>query len=86
MKKIRLLILEDVLTDLELVLMELEEAKLGFTYLHVETKEEFKKGLVEFNPDLILSDYSLPQFTGMEALTIVRKFHQPCLLLLLPEQ
>ena len=29
---------------------------------------------VEFNPDIILSDYMLPQFTGMEALKIAREF------------
>ena len=44
-RKLKILILEDVLTDLELVLMELEEAKFNYTYLHVETKEDFKKGM-----------------------------------------
>ena len=53
-RKIKFLILEDVLTDLELVLMELEKAQLEFTYLHVETEKDFIKGLHEFKPDLIL--------------------------------
>ncbi len=69
-RKIKFLILEDVLTDLELVLMELEKAQLEFTYLHVETEKDFIKGLHEFKPDLILSDYRLPQFNGMQALKL----------------
>src|ERR1035438_10903071 len=71
---IKILILEDVLSDLELILNELKKAKIGFKHLHVETKKDFKKGLVEFNPDLILSDYFLRQFTGMEALKITMEF------------
>jgi len=71
--KIKILILEDVLSDLELVLMELKKANIIFEHLHVETEEDFRKALVEFNPDLILSDYMLPQFTGIEALLIVKE-------------
>jgi hypothetical protein len=71
---IKILILEDVLSDLELILIELKKANISFKHLHVETKKDFKKGLVEFNPDIILSDYMLPQFTGMEALKIAREF------------
>jgi PAS domain S-box-containing protein len=72
-EKLKLLILEDVLEDLELVLYELRQAEIKFNPLHVETEEEFKKGLIEFKPDLILSDYKLPQFTGMEALLITKE-------------
>ncbi len=72
-KKINILILEDLLSDLELILLELEKAKINFNHLHVESKEGFKKGLTEFKPDLVLSDYRLPQFTGKEALTIAKE-------------
>ena len=72
--KIKILILENVLSDLELIIIELKKAKFSFKHLHVETKKDFKKGLVEFNPDLILSGYMLRQFTGMEALKIAKEF------------
>ena len=70
--KIKILILEDVLFDLELILLELKKAKIKFNHLHVETEKDFRNALIDFCPDLILSDYSLPQFTGIEALKIVR--------------
>ncbi|MFH0759075.1 MAG: response regulator [Bacteroidota bacterium] len=69
---VKILILEDVLSDLELVLRELKKAKIGFEHLHVDNEVGFRKGLTDFNPDLVLSDYMLPQFTGMEALLIVK--------------
>ncbi len=72
-EKIKILILEDVLADLELIVFELRQAAINFTHLHVETEEDFRKGLVEFQPDLILSDYKLPQFNGMEALQITKE-------------
>jgi len=71
--KIKILMLEDVLTDLELNLFEIQKTKIGFEYLHVETEEDFRKGLIEYNPDLILSDFMLPQFTGMDALLIAKE-------------
>ncbi|UII25335.1 hybrid sensor histidine kinase/response regulator [Fulvivirga maritima] len=36
----------------------------------VDTKSEYIEALKEFHPQLIISDHSLPQFTGMEALEI----------------
>jgi PAS domain S-box-containing protein len=71
---IKILILENVLSDLELILIELKKAKISFIHLHVETKKDFKKGLVEFSPNLILSGYMLRQFTNMEALKIAQEF------------
>ncbi len=71
--KIKILILEDMLADLELIVFELRQAAINFTHLHVETEVDFKKGLVEFKPDIILSDYNLPQFNGMEALQITKE-------------
>jgi two-component sensor histidine kinase len=72
-KKLRILILEDLPADAELMKDELLSAKIDFTSKWVETKEDFLKELDSFKPDLILSDYSLPSFTGLEALKIVRK-------------
>jgi PAS domain S-box-containing protein len=72
-KKIKILILEDLMSDLELILHELNRAKISFEHLHVENETGFRKALAGFNPGLVLSDYQMPQFTGMEALLIVRE-------------
>ena len=69
----RILILEDAVTDAELVERELRKADIAFTSQRVETKEGFSQALVEFEPDIILSDYSLPQFSGLEALRLLKE-------------
>ena len=70
---LRLLLLEDVPTDAELVCHELRKAKIDFAWERVETKEAFLNGLKEFTPDAILADYNLPQFSAMEALHLLKK-------------
>ena len=69
----RILILEDVDTDAELIERELRKAKISFTSQRVETKEGFGKAVAEFDPEIILSDYSLPQFSGLEALRFLKE-------------
>jgi PAS domain S-box-containing protein len=72
-EKIKILILEDSVTDAELVEHTLRKERIKFISKRVETREDFVKELKDFEPDIILSDYSLPNFDGMEALTIVKK-------------
>jgi PAS domain S-box-containing protein len=71
--KIKILIVEDTISDLELILHELNRAKISFEHQYVENETGFRKALAGFNPGLVLSDYQMPQFTGMEALLIVRE-------------
>ncbi len=68
---LRVLILEDVVTDAELALRSLRQAGLVVTSLQVQTETDFVRALTEFAPDLILADYSLPQFDGLSALALV---------------
>lgn len=72
---LRIVILEDTPSDAELMIHELRHAGIDFTHVRVETKAAFLKALEEFFPDLILSDYMLPQFTGMEALRLLKDLH-----------
>ena len=72
-KKLRVLILEDVPTDAEMMERELRQAGFKFVSRRVETKEAFLKELEDFAPDLILADYKLPSFDGLSALAIAQE-------------
>jgi two-component system cell cycle sensor histidine kinase/response regulator CckA len=70
---LRILILEDVPMDAELVEYELERARIPFSSRRVDSREDFLRELEQFSPDLILSDYTLPRFDGMTALSLARE-------------
>ena len=70
---VRILLLEDVWADAELVKAELRKAGLVFTARRVTTEPEFERALREFRPDLIIADHNLPQFNGAAALAIARQ-------------
>jgi PAS domain S-box-containing protein len=67
---LKILFNEDVKLDAEFIWRELAKNEIGFKKLLVDNKKDFIAGLESFKPDLIISDYSLPQFTGMQALVI----------------
>src|SRR5688572_2637833 len=70
---LRILILEDVPMDAELVEYELERANIPFLARRVDSRDSFLRELEQFHPDLILSDYTLPRFDGMTALSLARE-------------
>jgi diguanylate cyclase (GGDEF)-like protein len=73
----RILILEDAPADAELSQRELRRAGLRFEALRVETRAAFERALREFEPDLVLSDFSMPTaFDGLTALGLTRE-HSP---------
>jgi PAS domain S-box-containing protein len=67
---LKILIVEDVPTDAELVLREIAKSGIRNNNIIVETQDDYIAGIEQFNPDIILSDYSLPLFDGMRALMI----------------
>ncbi|MGC9516077.1 MAG: PAS domain S-box protein [Methanomicrobiales archaeon] len=67
---IRILILEDVLLDAELIERELKKEGMDFESVIVEDRPEFINKIKTFEPDLILADHSLPQFDGLSALKL----------------
>jgi PAS domain S-box-containing protein len=75
---IRVLIVEDVPSDAELAERALAMNGLNVISATVESKEEFVRSLGEFKPDVIICDYMLPSFNGMEALNLSLK-HDPLL-------
>jgi PAS domain S-box-containing protein len=72
-KKLRILILEDVPADAELMERELRKGGIIFSSKRVDTQKAFLKELEEFAPDLILGDYSLPSFDGLTALALAQE-------------
>jgi DNA-binding NtrC family response regulator len=69
----RILIVEDEAWDAELAQRLLTSAGLGFTAVVVATRESFVEQLAAFRPDIILSDYHLPGFSGEIALSIAQE-------------
>jgi signal transduction histidine kinase len=63
----QVLFLEDSPDDVELMEHELNEAGLQFTSRRVDNKDQFIKEVVDFRPDIVLADYSLTTFNGMQA-------------------
>jgi PAS domain S-box-containing protein len=68
--KLKILFVEDVKSDAELIYREIGKNKIPFSQLLVDNREEYIKCLKDFEPDLIISDYKLPQFDGMAALLL----------------
>lgn len=73
MKVLKIVLVEDVETDAELELIELERAGLSCVSQRVETAAAFMRTLEQFVPDIVLSDFSLPRFDGLVALEMVRQ-------------
>lgn len=67
---LKVLILEDREADAELMLHELRSAGYKPTWQRVDTESDYKAALND-SLDLILADFNLPQFTGMQAIDIL---------------
>src|ERR1700722_18869848 len=70
---LKILMLEDVETDADLIQRQLTRDKLKFTTERVDEEQEFIDALGSFKPDIILSDHAMPQFNSMAALQIAQK-------------
>ena len=71
-ERIRILIVEDRPTDAELMVLELEDEGFDPTWERVDTEGEYLEALA-IGPDIILSDWRLPQFSGLHALRLLRE-------------
>ena len=69
--KLGVLHVEDNPLDVELVQRELRRAGFDFTLTVVQTRDEFIREVQRHHPDVVLADYNLPQWRGMEALAIL---------------
>jgi two-component system cell cycle sensor histidine kinase/response regulator CckA len=73
MKSLRVLLVEDREDDALLVLDELRRGGFTVTHERVETAEAMRAALAEHTWDVIVSDYSMPVFTGIRALEVLHE-------------
>lgn len=72
-KKIQVLIIEDNEDDALLEVDELMRGGYKIEYEQIQTKNELIQALERKSWDCVISDFSMPQFSGLEALVIVRE-------------
>ena len=73
MKKIRALLVEDRPDDSILVVKQLQRGGYDVSFERVETEADFRRALAQGDWDIVLSDYSMPQFSALQALEIVNE-------------
>lgn len=72
---INILHLEDNLSDAELIRFELEKAFSDIEIIQVDNKKDFLDCIETEEINLILSDYDVPGFDGMEALQLIKNYY-----------
>jgi two-component system sensor histidine kinase UhpB len=72
-KELDILIIEDVIRDAELIEAELRAGGLAFRTRRIQTRSTFLAELGRARPDIVLSDFTLPEFDALEALHLLRK-------------
>ncbi|HTF18502.1 MAG TPA: HAMP domain-containing sensor histidine kinase [Chryseolinea sp.] len=71
--RLKILILEDSVDDAGLIEHALRKDNINFETERVDSREDFNRAIINFEPDVILSDHGLPQFNSIEALKISLK-------------
>ncbi len=69
---LKVLMVEDNSADCELVLRELRRAQLEVSARSVQTPEDFKEQISTNPPDVVLADYNLGSWRGMDTLEIMQ--------------
>jgi PAS domain S-box-containing protein len=75
LNKIRILHLEDLSADAELVEWQLRKEDFDFEIMLVDNRESYRDALQSFSPDIIISDHSLPSFNSIEALNLKKEWN-----------
>ena len=69
---LRVLLVEDSPDDATLVLRELRRGGFAVEYVQVQTPNDFTAQLARGPWDVVISDFGLPAFSGLEALRLLR--------------
>ncbi len=72
-KSLRLLIIEDSEDDTLLLIHALQRGGYEPSCMHIQTREAMKEALDHHEWDLIISDYVMPRFSGLDALRVLQE-------------
>jgi PAS domain S-box-containing protein len=72
-KPLRIIFIEDIPSDAELARRSLERAGFELSSVRVDTEAAYREALGAMEPDIVISDYAMPAFDGMKALTLTRE-------------
>jgi len=71
-RALRLLLVEDSEVDEQLLVRELRRQGYDPTWRRVETAEAMAEAAPRFNVDLVISDYTMPGFSGLDAVLVLQ--------------
>lgn len=74
-QEIKILILEDKEVDYNIIDSEIKRTHHNFNIKWVQDEKTFEEALINFQPDVVLSDYNLPSFDGIKAIKKVKKIN-----------
>ena len=72
---LRLLLVEDNPDDAELILRTLRKGGYNLDSLRVDNEQDLRSALENSTWDIVLSDYSLPGFSGLAALNVLKELN-----------
>jgi diguanylate cyclase (GGDEF)-like protein len=72
-QQLRILFVEDVEADAVLAARELKRSGMPVEARRVDREDDLRRELGQFSPQVILSDFNMPQFDGMRALAVARE-------------
>ncbi len=71
-KRLHALIVEDEPVDVDIIVRSLRKLGYDIAWTQAETEADYRKALTA-GPDIVLSDYRLPHFSGQRALAVLRE-------------
>jgi len=73
-KALSIFIIEDVPQDADAIERELRDAAISFHAKRLESRDELLRELSDRTPDIVLSDFTLPDFDAIQALRLLQQY------------
>lgn len=69
--ELKILFVDDIPGDVKLAKQTLRKGGIVFSSKVVKDESSFCNAIAEYPPDIVISDYTMPQFSGMQALILL---------------